>query len=104
MLLSHRTTSSLAAVRGSTRCVRSFTTAASRSSRRQQLQQQLVAKAAEEEEQVAAEAETETVQEETIVADDFEFSLSDAKKVRWHRQGALLCVIVRCATAAKKLC
>lgn len=79
MLVSHRTTSSSAAVaRGTSSRVRPFSSAVNRSSRAQQKQQRLVAKAAEEEQ---PEAETEEVPEQAIAAEEFEFSFSEAKKV-----------------------
>jgi len=78
MLVSHRTTSSSAAVaRGTSSRVRPFAAAVNRSSRAQQKQQRLVAKAAEEEQ---PEAETEEVPEQAIAAEEFEFSFSEAKK------------------------
>jgi hypothetical protein len=58
--------------------VRPFTAAVTRSSKAQQKQQRLVAKAAEEEQ---PEVETEEVPEQAIATEEFEFSLSEAKKV-----------------------
>lgn len=83
MLLSHRTASSSAAVaRGTSSRVRPFTAASTRSSKAQEKQLRLVAaRAAEEEEQQQPEAETEEVPEQPIAAEQFDFNLSEAKKV-----------------------
>lgn len=82
MLVSHRTASSSAALsRGSSSRVRPSTAAGTRSSRAQQKEHRLVARAAEEEEQQQPEVEAEEVPEQAIATEEFEFSLSEAKKV-----------------------
>lgn len=103
MLVSHRTaTSNAAAARSTSSRVRPFSAAVTRSSKAQQKQQnRLVAKAAEEE-QPEPEIEEE-VPEQAIAAEEFQFNLSEAKKVRWFLhigRGAAAAYLGQCCPTA----